>query len=40
MAPKMTQEGATKGDAHAEDELLKMCAETAAESFQKVAQAL
>lgn len=37
FAPKLTQSGTPKGDTASEDLLMKMCAETAVETFQKVA---
>src|SRR6185437_1562549 len=40
FAPKLTQSGATKGDKDSENLLMKMCAENAVESFQKVAASL
>jgi hypothetical protein len=40
FAPKLTQSGTPKGDVQSENLLMKMCAETAAESFQKVAASL
>jgi hypothetical protein len=40
FAPKLTQSGTPKGDTQSENLLMKMCAENAAESFQKVAASL
>jgi len=40
FAPKLTQSGTTKGDTQSENVLMKMCAENAVESFQKVAASL
>jgi hypothetical protein len=40
FAPRLTQSGTPKGDVQSENLLMKMCAETAAESFQKVAASL
>jgi hypothetical protein len=37
FAPKLTQSSTSKGDTQSENLLMKMCAETAIESFQKVA---
>jgi len=40
FSPKLTQSSTAKGDTQSETMLMKMCAETAAESFQKVAASL
>ena len=40
FAPKLTQSGTNKGDTQSENVLMKMCAENAAETFQKVAASL
>jgi hypothetical protein len=40
FAPRLTQSGTPKGDAQSETLLMKMCAENAIESFQKVAASL
>jgi hypothetical protein len=40
FAPKLTQSGTQKGDTESENLLMKMCVETAVESFQKVAATL
>ena len=40
FAPKLTQSATSKGDTQSETMLMKMCAETAVESFQKVAASL
>jgi hypothetical protein len=40
FAPKLTQSGTSKGDTQSETTLMKMCAESAAETFQKVAASL
>jgi hypothetical protein len=40
LAPKLTQSGTPKGDTQSENLLMKMCAENAVESFQKVAASL
>ena len=40
FAPKLTQSGTAKGDTQSENLLMKMCAENAVESFQKVAASL
>ena len=37
LAPRLTQSSTSKGDTQSETLLMKMCAETAVESFQKVA---
>jgi hypothetical protein len=40
FAPKLTQSGTSKGDTQSETLLMKMCAENATESFQKVAASM
>ncbi|MFT3771945.1 MAG: hypothetical protein QM820_41595 [Minicystis sp.] len=40
FAPKLTQSGTPKGDTQSESMLMKMCAENAVETFQKVAASL
>jgi hypothetical protein len=40
FAPKLTQSGTPKGDIQSENLLIKMCAENAVETFQKVAASL
>jgi HEAT repeats len=40
FGPKLTQSGTTKGDTQSETLLMKMCAENAVESFQKVAASM
>jgi hypothetical protein len=40
FAPKLTQSGTAKGDTQSENLLMKMCAENAVESFQKVAASM
>jgi hypothetical protein len=40
FAPKLTQSGTSKGDTQSETLLMKMCAENAVESFQKVAASM
>ncbi|APR78100.1 PBS lyase HEAT repeat-like domain protein [Minicystis rosea] len=40
FAPKLTQSGTSKGDTQSESLLMKMCAESAVETFQKVAASM
>jgi hypothetical protein len=40
FAPKLTQSGTSRGDTQSENLLMKMCAENAAENFQKVAASM
>ena len=40
FAPKLTQSGTPKGDTESESLLMKMCAENAVETFQKVAASM
>jgi hypothetical protein len=40
FAPKLTQSGTSKGDTQSEAVLMKMCAESAIETFQKVAASM
>jgi hypothetical protein len=40
LAPKLTQSGTSKDDTESETMLMKMCAENAVESFQKIASTL